>query len=76
MRKQYDFSGGIKNPYAKRLKKQITIRIEKDILDYFKKLSAETDLPYQKLINMFLRDWDEHHKRPFVKWTTKKIPIA
>ncbi len=76
MRKRYDCSDGIENPYAKRLKKQITILIEKDILDYFKKLSAETDLPYQKLINLFLRDCAEHHKRPSVKWTTKKAQVV
>lgn len=75
MRKQYDFSQGIKNPYVKRLKKQITIRIEKDILDYFKQLSAETDLPYQKLINLFLRDCAEHHKKPSVQWIAKKAHV-
>jgi len=72
MRKQYDFSNSVKNPYTKKLKKQITIRIEKDILDYFKELSAETDLPYQKLINLFLRDCAEHHKKPSVKWVANK----
>ncbi len=51
------------------------MRIEKDILDYFKQLSAETDLPYQKLINLFLRDCAEHHKKPSVQWTAKKAHV-
>ena len=68
MRKHYDFSKSVRNPYIKKLKKQITIRIEQDILDYFKKLSADSDIPYQKLINLFLRDCAEHHKKPSIKW--------
>ncbi len=75
MRKQYDFSRSVKNPYAKKLKKQITIRIEKDILEYFKQLSIETDLPYQKLINLFLRDCAEQQKRPSVRWIMKNSKV-
>ena len=70
MRKEYDFSKmkGRKNPYAKRLKKQITIRLGVDILDYFKRLSAETGIPYQNLINLYLRDCMISHKKPRLKW--------
>ena len=68
MKKEYDFSKSTKNPYAKKLKKQITIRIEKETIDYFKKLASETDIPYQKLINMFLRDCAEHKMKPVRSW--------
>lgn len=56
MRNEYDFSNGKPNPYAKRLKKQITIRIEEPTIEYFKGLAEEMDLPYQTLINLYLRD--------------------
>ena len=56
MRKEYDFSKGIRNPYAKLLKKQITININLDVLDYFKSMSEETGVPYQTLINLYLAD--------------------
>ncbi len=55
MRKEYDFSKmkGRKNPYAKKLKKQVTIRMGIDIIDYFKQMSKETGIPYQNLINLY-----------------------
>ena len=68
MRKEYDFSKSVKNPYTKRLKKQVTIRLEDDIIEYFKALARETDIPYQKLINLFLRDCGENQLKPTVKW--------
>jgi uncharacterized protein (DUF4415 family) len=70
MRKHYDFSKAIKNPYAKRLKRQVTIRMETDVVDYFKELSTREDIPYQKLINIFLRDCAIHKKRPVIHWET------
>lgn len=68
MRKEYDFSKSKKNPYTKLLKQQITIRIEKDVIDYFKKLSAETGIPYQNLINLYLKDCSQSNKKPNIKW--------
>jgi len=68
MRKEYDFSKSKKNPYAKLLKKQITIRIEDETIDYFKSLAAESGIPYQNLINMFLRECAHDRKKPVVKW--------
>jgi uncharacterized protein (DUF4415 family) len=68
MRKSYDFSNAVKNPYAKRLKRPVTIRIDTDTLAYFKGLSTDADMPYQRLINLFLRDCAEHHRKPAVKW--------
>lgn len=55
MRNEYDFSKSIKNPYIKKLKRQITIRLESETIEYFKQLAIETDIPYHKLINLFLR---------------------
>ena len=72
MRKEYDFQKmkGRKNPYAKQLKKQITIRIGVDIIEYFKELSEETGIPYQNLINLYLRDCVVSKRRPSLKWTS------
>ncbi len=68
MRKEYDFSKSKKNPYAKMLKKQITIRIEEETIDYFKILAAESGISYQNLMNMFLRDCADSKKKPVLKW--------
>ena len=56
MKEKYDFTKGKKNPYTKKLKKQITISISEEVLDYFKKLSKETSVPYKTLINSYLLD--------------------
>jgi predicted DNA binding CopG/RHH family protein len=68
MRKSYDFSDAKRNPYAKRLKKSVTIRLEEDTIEYFKDLAEDTGIPYQTLINMFLRDCAASKKRPSLKW--------
>lgn len=68
MRKRYDFSQARPNPYAKRLKKQVTIRLDAQTLDYFKGLSSELDVPYQTLINLYLRDCAVSGKRPATRW--------
>lgn len=62
MREEYDFSQGKKNPYIKREKKQITIRINEDTIDYFKKQAEKTGISYQNLINMYLTDCAVHEK--------------
>ncbi len=56
MKKNYDFSKAVKNPYAKRLKRQLTIRLDHDTIEYFKKTAEELAIPYQTLINMYLRE--------------------
>ncbi len=56
MRDNYDFSKAKRNPYAKHLKKQITLRLDQDTLAYFKALAAQNGVPYQTLINLYLRD--------------------
>ena len=56
MKKEYDFSTAQKNPYASKIKKQITININEDVLEYFKNMSKRTGIPYQNLINLYLLD--------------------
>ena len=68
MRKQYDFSKARRNPYAKRLKRQITIRLDQPTIDYFKVLSEETGIPYQTLINLYLRDCAVHGRKLSMRW--------
>jgi len=68
MRKEYDFSRGRKNPYAKKLKRQVTIRMDEVTITYFKELAAEIDIPYQTLINLYLRECAASHKRPSLQW--------
>jgi uncharacterized protein (DUF4415 family) len=66
MRKEYDFTASKPNPYAKKLKRQVTIRLDEDSLEYFKSLAHEMELPYQSLINSYLRECALTHKRPSV----------
>ena len=68
MRAEYDFSKGVKNPYAKRLKKQITIRIDPDTIEYFKGVGADNNIPYQSLINLYLKDCAAHKKKLKMQW--------
>ena len=56
MRDDYDFSNGIKNPYADKLKKQITIRLDDEVINYFKNMAEETGMSYQNIINYYLKD--------------------
>ena len=68
MRKRYDFSKAKPNPYAKRLKRQITIRLDEDTLAYFKKLAEDAEIPYQTLINLYLRECARTREKPAMKW--------
>ena len=70
MRAHYDFSKmkGTPNPYAHRLKQPITIRLDKETVAYFKKLGTELGMPYQNLINLYLRDCATNHKKLHLKW--------
>ncbi len=74
MRKEYDFSKmkGRKNPYATKLKKQVTIRMGIDIIEYFKNLADETGIPYQNLINLYLRDCVQSQRKISIKWKSEK----
>ena len=68
MRNEYDFSKSRKNPYIKRLKRQITIRLDSTAVDYFKQIGADLGIPYQNLINLYLRDCAERKQRPQIHW--------
>ena len=68
MRTHYDFTGARRNPYARRLKKQVTIRLEASTLEYFKSLAADLALPYQTLINLYLRDCAASKKQLKLEW--------
>jgi len=70
MRKEYDFTSAKPNPYVKRLKKAVTIRLESDVIAYFKALSLETHIPYQNLINLYLLDCAREHRKISLKWNS------
>lgn len=73
MKKNYDFSNAVKNPYAKKLKKMICINISESVIAYFKALSEKTDIPYQVLINMFLAQAKAEKMEPrFIPKSRKK----
>lgn len=71
MKAEYDLSKmkSRKNPYANRLKKQITLRLDPNVIDYFKELSKEHNIPYQSLINMYLQDCMRSHRDLKVDWS-------
>ena len=68
MKKEYDFSKAKRNPYASRLKRQVTIRLDKGTIGYFKELAAETGIPYQTLINLYLRECAASRKKLSMDW--------
>lgn len=68
MREEYDFSRGVPNPYAKRVKKQITINLNSETIDYFKGLSEKTGIPYQTLINLYLSDCAKNRRELKMVW--------
>jgi uncharacterized protein (DUF4415 family) len=68
MREEYDFSKASKNPYASRLKRQITIRLDEDSVSYFKSISETVGIPYQSLINLYLRDCATSQRKLNLKW--------
>jgi len=78
MRKEYDFSGSRKNPYANQLKRQVTIRLDTASVTYFKELATELGMPYQNLINLFLRDCAQQKRHPVIQWpqTARKRSTA
>ena len=68
MRDHYDFSESVPNPYAKKLKKQITIRLDEDVIEYFKQLADKNGIPYQNLINLYLKDCATTRKELQLNW--------
>ena len=72
MEEEYDLSQfkSRKNPYARRLKKQVTLRLAPDIVEYFKEMAQETGLPYQSLINLYLQDCVSSHRKLKMNWAS------
>ena len=72
MRQHYDFSKmkGRKNPYTKYLKQPVTIRLDRDTVAYFKSMAEESGIPYQTLINLYLRDCAVHERQLKMKWAS------
>lgn len=70
MKKEYDLSKmkARKNPYASKLKKPVTIRLSEDVIDYFKRMAEESGVPYQSLINLYLRDCASQHRKVDIQW--------
>lgn len=68
MRTRYDFSKAKRNPYARRLKQQVTIRLDRDTIRYFRRLAEETGIRYQTLINLYLRECASSGKRLPYAW--------
>jgi predicted DNA binding CopG/RHH family protein len=68
MRPEYDFSKARRNPYASRLKQSVTIRLDASAVAYFKGLAAELEIPYQTLINLYLRDCAASGRKLALKW--------
>jgi uncharacterized protein (DUF4415 family) len=76
MRKEYDFSKAKRSPYAKRLKQSVTMRLDKAALEYFKGLAEELEVPYQTLINHYLRDCAATGRRPSMTWRPSRSGAA
>lgn len=76
MKKDYDFSKARENPYAKRLKKRVTIRLDEVTIAYFKQLAQESGIPYQTLINLYLRDCAANNRRLRMAWKPPKSAKA
>ena len=70
MKNEYDFSKmrSRRNPYASMLKKPVTMRLSDDVIDYFKGMATEAGVPYQSLINLYLRDCLAHNRRIEIRW--------
>ena len=68
IRKSYDLSGSVPNPYAQKLKNQITIPLDQETIDYFKAKAEEKGIPYQSLINLYLRDCAQSHRDLKLEW--------
>ena len=70
MKKEYDFLKAKRNPYARRLKRQVTIRLDQETIGYFKMLARDTGVAYQTLINMYLRDCAASRRKLRIHWTS------
>lgn len=73
MKAEYDLSSmsSRKNPYASKLKMPVTMRLSEDVIVYFKDMASETGIPYQSLINLYLRDCVALHRRLNINWPSQ-----
>ncbi|MBI3187701.1 MAG: BrnA antitoxin family protein [Gammaproteobacteria bacterium] len=73
MKAEYDLSKmkSRKNPYSSKLKKSVTMRLSEGVIGYFKAMAEEAGVPYQSLINLYLRDCVAHHRKLDINWTSK-----
>jgi uncharacterized protein (DUF4415 family) len=74
MKSEYDLSKmkSRKNPYSAKLKKSVTMRLSEDVIDYFKSMADESGVPYQSLINLYLRDCVAQHRKIDISWQTQQ----
>lgn len=68
MKKEYDFSKSVRNPYLSKAKKQLTIRLDEDTISYFRALAEQSGIPYQSLMNLYLRECAESDRKVALKW--------
>ena len=68
LEKEFNFDKAVKNPYAKELKKQMTIQVSPAVIDYFKAEAVRTGIPYQTLINLYLTDCVKNNKKIDINW--------
>lgn len=68
MKKEYDFTKGVKNPYSKKLKQQVTINLESDVVAFFKDMAVSSGIPYQTLINLYLSDCVKNNRQLHLSW--------
>jgi predicted DNA binding CopG/RHH family protein len=74
MKREYDFSKGRRNPYAAKLKRSVTIRLDEGTIEYFKAMAAESEIPYQTLINLYLRECAATGRRLTMEWRAPRAP--
>lgn len=68
MRDEYNLQSGVRNPYLKNIKKSVTIRLDDEVIVYFKNLAVEKGVPYQSLINLYLKDCVQQCREPSLSW--------
>ena len=72
MKRKYDFSKARRNPYAAKLKRPVTIRLDEATIDYFKSLSTDSEIPYQTLINLYLRECAATKRQLVMEWRSPR----
>ena len=68
MKKEYDFSDAVKNPYSRQSRRLVSIRLDKSVIEYFKDVAVKVNMPYQTLINSYLQDCVKEKRMPSVSW--------